>query len=637
MTTEQGDIQALLGQDGAFDQAFDDFVPRQSQQQMADAVAEAIQFNGKLVVESGTGTGKTYAYLVPAVLSGKKTIISTGTRHLQEQIYHRDLPAVVKILDQNCRAKMLKGRANYLCRYRHQLNSQQSDLIGKRNQLSFDIIDKWSLTTQTGDISEVTEVHESSPIWKQVTSTSDNCLGGKCPDYARCFVNQARKNAMEADVLVVNHHLFFSDLTLKTDGFGELLPEHEVVVFDEAHTIPDIASRFFGFAISNYQLKDLFSDIYAAEKKERSAVDMKPAIVAIDSQLEQFRKFVGKKGQNSDILESLVGNQFDQRFEDFMVSLELLDQSLSAAANSGENLAKCYVRYIQIVGQLREWRENRDRNQVSWLELTQSLIRFHVTPLNIGEHFGKCLEIPNSSWIFTSATLAVGDDFSAFCQKVGLHETDTRRWDSPFNYVENTLMYIPDRMPDPRDPGFGASLCDIILRVTQASQGRCFCLFTSYAMMHRVYELVKPNIEWPLLLQGQAAKPHLLNQFLEADNAVLFGTASFWEGVDVKGDALSCVIIDKLPFNAPSDPVLKSQLNKCEEQGGNPFMDIQVPDAVISLKQGAGRLIRSEHDRGVLVVCDPRILNKPYGRLFLKSLPPMPVTQHFDEVFRFFN
>ncbi len=630
-------IDELLGAGGKFDLALEGFVTRKNQQEMARAVADSIEFSGKLVVESGTGTGKTYAYLIPAVLSGKKTIISTGTRHLQEQIFHRDLPVVVNILQQDLQLEMLKGRANYLCRYRHKLNSQQSDLVGKQNQLSFDIIDNWALTTRTGDISEVTELHETSPIWKQVTSTSDNCLGGKCPDYARCFINQARKKAMEADVVVVNHHLFFSDLTLKTEGFGELLPEYEVVIFDEAHTLPDIAARFFGFSISNYQLRELFSDIHSAEKEEKSGADFKPTILLIDKNLDLLHRFVEKTHKDSEILEAVEGKKFDAHFEPLLTSLEQLDKILQSASSAGANLSKCYLRYLHVFGQLRQWRENRDYNHVSWLESSQLMIRFHQTPLNVGDHFGEYLNGLEMSWIFTSATLAVGDDFSAFCNKVGLLEVDTKHWESPFNYSANALLYIPDNMPDPRDRGFALSLRDEILRVTHASKGRCFCLFTSHAMMNRVFDLVKDDLKWPLFLQGQAAKQHLIQQFLEADNAVLFGTSSFWEGVDVRGDALSCVLIDKLPFSAPSEPVLKSQLKKCEEQGGMPFMDIQIPDAVIGLKQGAGRLIRSETDKGVLVICDARIVNKSYGKLFLKSLPPMPVTRNFEEVHNFFN
>jgi ATP-dependent DNA helicase DinG len=631
------DIGDSLQQGGVFDSAIDSFVPRQVQQEMAVSVMDAINYRGKLVVESGTGTGKTYAYLIPVVVSGKKTIISTGTRHLQEQIFNRDLPVVLGVLGADTKAEMLKGRSNYLCRYRHRLNGQQTDLVGKENALSYDVLDSWVVSTRVGDIAEVTELNESSPIWKQVTSTADNCLGGKCPDYSKCFVNQARKRAMEADIVVVNHHLFFSDLTLKTDGFGELLPQHEVVIFDEAHSIPDIASGFFGFSISNYQIYDLLEDIISAEKDEKSGAEFRKPIARIEQKLNVFQGHMSKLGKDSEILETLRNQKFDELLDDFLDRLNELEDPLASASSVGENLARCLARFIQLSGQLFEWRENRDRNHVCWLESGRSLVRFHQTPLNVGDHFGKYLEVPGISWIFTSATLAVGNDFSSFCNKVGLQEMETRKWDSPYDYLNNTLLYVPADMPDPREAGFADSLCRLILDATRASRGRCFCLFTSYSMMNRVFDLVSDAIEWPLFLQGQASKQHLLQRFLEADNAVLFGTASFWEGVDVKGEALSCVIIDKLPFDYPSDPVLKSQLNKCEEQGGKPFMDIQVPDAVIGLKQGAGRLIRSETDKGVLILCDPRVISKSYGKMFLKSLPPMPLTRDFTDVEAFYR
>jgi ATP-dependent DNA helicase DinG len=630
------DLDNALGEDGVFHQHVDNFVPRDVQQNMAEAVNDAINFHGKLVVESGTGTGKTFAYLAPAILSGKKTIVSTGTKHLQEQIYYRDLPVVLKALNSDIKVEMLKGRSNYLCRYRHKLNSQQSDLVGKQNQLSFDIVDSWSRTTATGDISEVSELQESSPVWKQVTSTTDNCLGGKCPDYSRCFVNQARKRAMDSDVVVVNHHLFFSDLTLKTDGFGELLPQYEVVIFDEAHSVAEIASRFFGFSVSSYQIKDLFFDILTAEKEEKSGVDIRKPISLVERALESFQKIIAKMGNDNELLEALRSKAFDDGLDNIVTSLANIEQSLLLASQAGENLEKCFSRFTLLFGNITEWRENQNRNHVSWLEKGSNFFRIHQTPLNIGDHFNQYLDLKNMSWIFTSATLAVGDDFSSFCGKMGLIDVEAKRWESPYNYAKNTLLYLPEGLPDPREAEFVDSLVRVVLDVTKASKGRCFCLFTSHSMMRRVFELVKVVSEWPLFLQGQAAKQHLIKQFLETDNAILFGTASFWEGVDVKGEALSCVIIDKLPFEFPSDPVLKSQLSKCEEQGGVPFMDIQVPNAVIGLKQGSGRLIRSETDRGVLVICDPRIISKSYGKLFLKSLPPMPITRDYHDVVDFY-
>ncbi len=627
----------ILAANNLFHQQISDFTPRLAQQEMAQAVEDSLAFSGKLVVESGTGTGKTYAYLVPVVLSGKRTIISTGTKHLQEQIFNRDLPVVLEVLDKTVSAQMLKGRSNYLCRYRLTLNSQQSDLVGKQYQLEYDVIDKWVSRTKTGDIAEVSDVHEDSPIWKEVTSTADNCLGRKCPDYKKCFVNQARQHAMEADIVVVNHHLFFSDLTLKTEGFGELLPNHEAVIFDEAHSVPDIAAKFFGFSLSSFQLKELTKDVLAAENEEKSAVYFADCIDALEDQVDEIQLYCKHLKNPTEVLDKLKNAQFNELIHNLVARLHDLHTALTVAAATGEGLGKCQNRCVQIQNQLDVWWENRDKNAVCWLEATKSWFRINLTPLNVGKHFSKFIEKPDLSWIFTSATLAVEDDFTAFCGEIGLQDADTRRWESPYDFQRNAMMYLPSELPDPREASFLQALANTILDVTNASNGRAFCLFTSHAMMKNIYKLLRSHFKWPLFVQGQAAKQHLLEQFLQSENAVLLGTASFWEGVDVKGDALSCVVIDKLPFAPPSDPVLKSKLQNSEQQGGNPFIDIQIPNAVIALKQGAGRLIRSESDRGVLVICDQRITSKAYGNLFLKSLPPIPITRSLYDVQRFFK
>lgn len=633
--------QQVLADGGIFHTSLADYMPRQSQQEMAIAVEQAIQNHGRLVVESGTGTGKTYAYLVPIVLGGKRSIISTATRHLQEQIFHRDLPVVLGALGRQVRAVLLKGRANYLCRYYHRQNrdqiADQINLLGEQYESSMAIIDRWAMTTDVGDIAEVPEIAETSPLWQKVTSTADNCLGGKCPDFQRCCVNQARKRALEAELIVVNHHLFFSDLTMKSDGLGELLPPHEVVVLDEAHSIGAIASRFFGGMVSSYQIKDLLTDIQVAEKHECSGVDLATAIDAIAERLEVFQQYCVKQVESSTLLEELICDAFETHFTELISALAQLQESLEIAAPAGDGLQRGLARCSQLQSFLDEWRENRDANTVSWLAAGPRHVHYHLTPLNVGSHFGDYLQQPEMSWIFTSATLAVAGDFTAFCRQLGVLDADTAVWQSPFDYKNNTRLYLPPALPEPRESGFARALADTIIAVTTASRGRAFCLFTSYAMMDRVYAMLQDDFAWPLLKQGTAAKPHLLKQFAEQANTVLFGTASFWEGVDVKGAALSCVIIDKLPFVPPTEPVLKCRLQQCAEQGGNPFMEIQVPDAVIALKQGVGRLIRSETDKGVLVICDRRLTDKPYGRVFLQSLPPMPVSHSFQTVVDFFQ
>ncbi len=626
-----------LGKGGIFHKNLQGFTPRRAQQEMAVEVESALKHGGNLVVESGTGTGKTFAYLIPVIESGKRTIISTGTKHLQEQIFFRDLPTVLDVLDTQVNAVLLKGRSNYLCRYRLKLNSQQNDLIGRTDQLAYDAMDNWANRTTIGDISEVSEISEDSRIWSKATSTAENCLGGKCPDFSRCFVNQARQRALKADIVVVNHHLFFSDITLKTEGFGELLPDHEAVIFDEAHTIADTATHFFGYSVSSFQIKELIADILAAEQNEQSGVNLGDCIGPVKNQIERFQAHCKTLENDSVILADLINKQFDQSYARLCSEISMLVDALEIASPAGEDLGKCYSRATQIYSQLAVWREDREKDSVCWLETGKGFFRFNVTPLNIGKHFDPFLSNPEVSWIFTSATLAVGDNFSSFCGQIGLHDVETHCWESPYDFQDNSLLYLPKNLPDPRDATFYQALVDVIMDVTNASSGRAFCLFTSHAMMQRVYRELSEKCRWPLFLQGQAAKQHLLKQFLDTENSILLGTASFWGGVDVKGQALSCVIIDKLPFEPPSNPVLKSRLQICEENNGVPFMDIQVPNAVISLKQGAGRLIRSEKDRGVLVICDSRISTKSYGKLFLDSLPPMPVTRNIEEVYRFFR
>ena len=625
-----------LGPGGPFHEQLEGFTPRISQQQMADAVADTLRHGGTLVAESGTGTGKTFAYLVPIMLGRERTIISTGTRHLQDQIFNRDLPTVAETLGIKLRAVMLKGRSNYLCRYRLRQSGAQSELIGKTTGLSLNIIERWASRTKTGDIAEVSEISDQAEVWKEVTSTVDTCLGGKCPDFKKCFVTKARQNAMDADVVVVNHHLFFSDLTLKDDGFGELLPNYGAVIFDEAHTLGDIASAFFGFSISSYQIHDLCADIGRAEKEEASGVDFSGVTPLLMHAAEKLRNELVKLEQSSLGLDDIDNPTFRGDIEALREHLENLLQQLEAAAIAGEGLDRCYQRASALIERLDLWIEGHDRNLVRWINVTQRAFRLEASPLSVRQRFSEVLARAKS-WVFTSATLAVGDDFSAFSNQLGLEQGQHSSWQSPYDFEQNALVYLPTDMPDPHDRRYPQRITEVILAVTAISQGRAFCLFTSHAMMNKVRDILKRSCPWPLMMQGEAPRSELMDRFQHTANSVLLGTSSFWEGVDIKGDALSCVIIDKLPFAPPGDPVLKRRLQACEEEGGNPFMEIQVPSAAISLKQGAGRLIRSETDRGVLVLCDPRILTKRYGRLFLKSLPPIPCTRQEQDVEAFFE
>ena len=661
-----------LAHGGVFHRAMPHFTPRAAQQEMAAAVEETLaaggpesgQEGGVLVVESGTGTGKTFAYLAPALLSGRRAIISTATRHLQDQIFQRDLPQVARALGVALGAVLLKGRANYLCRHRLKLEQRQRELpegpkaperpadAGTDAETaaetetetaaaaeSFTVIEQWAAATKSGDIAEVAALGEESPLWKRVTSTADNCLGGACPEFKNCFVVKARHRALQADIVVVNHHLFFSDLTLKAEGFGELLPQHDAVIFDEAHHIAETASRFFGFSVSGGRVAELARDAAAAERDEKSGVDLTPAVAATERALQRMRAATQTHAGQSVDFDALQSAAFDSACAALTEALAAFEAALEAAAPAGEGLRRCHERCREIQAHLDAWLHAHDSAQVRWAEIAERGFRLHSTPLNIGAGFAAMRAAHPAAWIFTSGTLAVGDDFSAFCERLGLHDAHTRRWESPYNFRANALLYLPPDMPDPRADEFAEALTSVIAQVAAAGRGRAFCLFTSYEMMRRAHRRLaaRDDCDWPLLLQGDAPKTELLARFRRSGRALLFGAASFWEGVDVVGEELSCVVIDKLPFASPADPVLKSRIQACAEAGGNPFVDIQIPQAVLALKQGAGRLIRAESDRGVLVLCDPRIVSQRYGRWFRDNLPDMPVTRSIGDVAGFFG
>lgn len=601
---------------------------------MAAEVGRVLAEGGTLVAESGTGTGKTYAYLVPVIEQGVRAVISTGTRHLQDQIFHRDIAAVGRILGRRVDAVMLKGRRNYLCRYRLRQAMAQTSLTREDDPALAEIA-SWAARTRAGDIGEMPGVGEQAPVWRLVTSTADNCLGRNCPDHADCHVMKARQKALRADIVVVNHHLFLSDQTLKEEGFGELLPQCEAVILDEAHSLPSVASDFFGFSLSGFQLEELCRDIVAAEQEEKSAVDFSAVLPALSKAVTQVNASLRDSREQALDHGVLEEPLFRQSLEQIERSLEGLRASLELAAPAGDGLDKCLQRAIRHQGHLEEWVHGRDHNLVRWVSRGRQRFSLRATPLRIDARFRDLMRHA-TSWVFTSATLAVGDDFSAYTAQLGI-DGRTRRWGSPYDYHNHSLLYLPAPMPDPREQAYPDRLAAVILDVVTASRGRAFCLFTSHGMMNRIHSMLRDRLPWPLLLQGKAPRSELTDRFRQSGNAVLFGTASFWEGVDVPGEALSCVIIDRLPFASPSDPVMKSRLGAWEEEGGNPFMDIQVPAAVQALRQGAGRLIRSEQDRGVLVICDPRIRTKRYGALFLQSLPPMATSNRLEDVTRFFR
>ena len=603
---------------------------------MLQAVVVAIQTQATAVIEAGTGVGKTFAYLVPALLSQERVIVSTGSKTLQDQLYHKDLPLVRKALQSGAKTALLKGRANYLCIHRLKITVAEGRLPDKKSVTWLKRIRDWSELTRVGDIAEMSAVPHDAEIWERVTSTTDNCLGAECEHYQDCFVVKARRIAQEANLVVVNHHLFFADLSLKEEGFGELLPQADVVILDEAHQLPEIASGFFSDSFSSRQMlewkRDTLTETLAA------AADMpqlRHALDALEKAVLDLRLAMDTPGQRA--LWSRISQQ--PAIVEHLGTLQgVLDDLLALMAHAAERstgLEACFERLQEQRARLQRL-QNPPADTVQWFETFTRAFTITSTPLDVATPFKRCLDSLPCSWIMTSATLAVGTSFEHFNQRMGLENAQALQLDSPFDYWHNALLYLPAKLPEPQQHDFVAAMVDAAIPVITAAGGRTFMLFTSYRALNEAAELLKDQIDFPLLIQGESPQRDMIEKFRKLGNAVLLGTASFWEGVDVRGDALSCVIIDKLPFAAPNDPVMEARLEAIRQRGGNPFADYQIPQAVIALKQGVGRLIRDQNDTGVLMICDTRLRTRNYGKTFLDSLPRMPRTQKLDIVERFF-
>ena len=631
------EITKLLGEDGPLANAVSGFQPREEQQRMAEAAANAIADQKLLVVEAGTGTGKTFAYLMPVLLSGRKVIISTGTRHLQDQLYGKDLPVVREALNVPVNTALLKGRSNYLCWHRLETAADDGRQLTGKQLHDLEQVRAWSARTRYGDIAELGMVSEDSVLWPRVTSTTDNCLGQECDYYQDCFVIKARRNAMEADVVVINHHLLFADMVLKEEGFGELLPGADAFVIDEAHQLPEVASVFFGTTISSHQLRDLARDIRLEHLREAGDMqDLPDAAERIEGLVHRLRIALGQ-GERRAAWSAVSANESLQAvLQDLAEAMLAMAEWLGVAAERGKGLESCRQRCVLLKDRLALLLDHASGEYIHWFETFRTSFRLNLTPLNIAPVFRSCLESLPSAWVFTSATLAVGDSFTHFTSQLGLEDASTLKLDSPFDYQRNALLYLPDNMPAPNEQHYVDAVVRCAREAVSASKGRAFILFTSHSALRAAAKLLQQDFDYPLLVQGSAPRRELLEQFRSLGNAVLLGTSSFWEGVDVRGEALSCVIIDKLPFGSPGDPVLQARIEALREQGANPFMEFQLPHAVINLKQGVGRLIRDHCDRGVLVLCDPRLRTKSYGRIFLKSLPDMPRTHNSDDLHEFF-
>jgi ATP-dependent DNA helicase DinG len=618
------------------------FRPRAQQREMALAVAEAIRDNAILVVEAGTGTGKTFAYLVPALLAGGKVIISTGTKNLQDQLFQKDLPMVRDALKAPVSVALLKGRSNYVCHY-HLARMESDGMFKTREDIKhLGKIKGYAKVSDSGDKGGLADVPENAPIWMQVTSTRDNCLGQDCPNHKECFVLKARSEAMKADIVVVNHHLFFADVMLRDEGVAELLPACNTVIFDEAHQLPETASLFFGETLSTTLLLDLARDTRI--ETAAAAKDFAPlpkACDELDKAARDLRLVFKKEGR--------LPASGTEDFKEFAPALKTLDEKLKQLcgllekqAERSEGLENCWQRTQALLQQLAKWQKEDALDQVRWLEVFHHSLQLNTTPLSIAEIFEKQIGGSSRAWIFTSATLAVKQNFSLYQTEMGLLNAKTACWDSPFDYAEHALLYVPTGLPEPNSEAYTEEVVRAALPLVEASKGRAFFLFTSLRAMQRAYDILvaefdRKGLTYPLMLQGEGSRSELLTRFRDHGNAVLLGSQSFWEGVDVRGEALSLVIIDKLPFAPPDDPVLAARIEQLNKLGHNAFMEYQLPRAIITLKQGAGRLIRDENDRGVLMICDPRIITKHYGKRIWQSLPPMKRTRVEAEAVEFFQ
>jgi len=656
MKSKEVDLGRIFGAGGVLAHAVPDYRPRPQQLEFASAVLEAIEKAGVLIAEAGTGTGKTFAYLVPALLAGGRVIISTGTKTLQDQLYHRDLPRIRAALGIPLDTALLKGRANYVCLHHLEAAAQQGTFAAREDVAHIHKIKSFAARTVTGDRGECADVPENSAAWAPATSTRENCLGSGCKHYQDCFVMKARKRAAEADVIVVNHHLFFADVALRDEGAADLLPAANTVIFDEAHHLPDLARLFFGESLSTTQLVELARDVRLAEAQHaRESTELGDAAAKVERAARDLRLALGNAAGRTALSAIRDRKGFDQALDDRATPLEALVEKLQAQEERAEEIRNCRMRAGDALARIADWREadSRPREEnaygeptggdfVRWIEAYPQSAVLYVTPLDVARIFRAQMEGGERAWIFTSATLSVNGDFSHYQQEMGLAQARMASWPSPFDFERQALLYVPEGLPDPNSEGYAEAVIDAAWPVVRASGGHAFLLFTSLRAMDRGYDRIAARLKaeglgWPLLLQGTGSKNELLETFRRSPHAILVGSQSFWEWVDVKGEQLSVVVIDRLPFNPPDDPVLAACIERINRAGGNAFMDYQLPRAVITLKQGAGRLIRDEADRGALMICDPRLVDKPYGKRIWRALPPFKRTRALSEVEAFFS
>ena len=627
--------ESVFSESGLLSEYLENFRYRPQQQAMSDAIENTLLNYGQLIVEAGTGVGKTFAYLIPALLSKQKVVISTGTKHLQDQLYFKDLPTILEFLKLPVKTALLKGRSNYLCLHRLEHYAPSVQIHNRHLGNKINIIKEWSQFTKTGEIAEVTAINENDSVWPNVTSTIDNCLGSECPSYEKCYVIKARQKAQQADMVIINHHLFFADLALKMEGFGELLPSANTIIFDEAHQLPELASTFLATSVSSRQLNELAEDVIAAMLEEAPDIkEIQPAVDVLKKAVADFRIILASKNGRFPWFEVISESKVEDQFEELCKAIHTLYEIIAPQSDRGKVLEKCVERCERIEQSLYLISEGQDE-RINWLECFEKGFKLHSTPLVVADSFQEFMLQYKCSWVFTSATLTVNAKFKHFQQQLGLMDAETLMLDSPYDYQNNTRLYLPALGVEPNDRSYTNKVIDAVLPILEINQGRTFILFTSHRALRIAANYLANHDEFTLLVQGDAPRRELISAFSKTDHAVLLGTSSFWEGVDIRGDALSCVVIDKLPFATPDDPVLNGRLQALRRAGENPFMSYQLPQAVISLKQGVGRLIRDEEDYGVVVLCDPRIVTKPYGKTFVNSLPDMLQTSSLDDAVNF--
>ncbi len=625
-------LAEFFGEQSPLKRLLPGFMPRSGQTWMAEAVAEAISRRDKLVVEAGTGTGKTFAYLVPALLSGRKTIISTGTKALQDQLYHRDLPLVSKAMGRPVTTALLKGRSNYLCRqHLEQLTDPARGVLDDLNEVR-----QWCFRTQSGDKAELIEVAEDSPVWPLVTSTADNCLGNKCPEYSNCYVVKARKAAQDADLVVVNHHLLLADLAMKEEGFVEFLPGAEAIILDEAHQVPDLAVQFFGVSLGSRELDRLLEEAQVAVLPFLQP-ELNRRLDALHSAMRDWRSAAPRKEGRHELSEVMV--RLREPLDNLAYAIDDVRAAIAELGAATPALEKLHEQFAGVAEKLATVTRDDAWDGMRWLEVHARSLHLHLTPLDVSAKLNGLISNEFQAWIFTSATLAIDEDFSHFGSRMGLAGVAGVSFPSPFPVQENGLIYLPEGLVQPSDPGHTDAMLEAVTPLLDMIEGGMFCLFTSHRALNKASQWFEENRSVlagrKLLVQGDAPRDDLLRQFRHCGNAVLLGTGSFWEGVDVRGPALSVVAIDKLPFTSPADPLMMARLEFIRRQGGNGFMEHQLPMAALSLKQGAGRLLRDQADYGVVVLCDPRITTKRYGKMLLRCLEPMASTSALNEVSSF--